>query len=215
MRKIIQLATLISISLFSSNAFSVSVSENFDDGFAQNWTLDGLWHVTDNAPFGGTGYALGYVKDETSGVIPNGNFDTGSRNFSTALSPSASCPAACSLSFDYIKLTESGSVFDILKISITQNSSEYLIDTITSENISSYTSLSFDLTSLPGLDTMSSFNVEFYFDSIDSIGNDGAGVRVDNFSVGTPTSVVPVPAAVWLFGSGLLGLIGLARRKKF
>jgi len=28
------------------------------------------------------------------------------------------------------------------------------------------------------------------------------------------TSVVPVPAAVWLFGSGLLGLVGVARRKK-
>ena len=28
------------------------------------------------------------------------------------------------------------------------------------------------------------------------------------------TSVVPVPAAVWLFGSGLIGLIGIARRKK-
>ncbi len=27
-------------------------------------------------------------------------------------------------------------------------------------------------------------------------------------------SVVPVPAAVWLFGSGLLGLIGISRRKK-
>ena len=27
-------------------------------------------------------------------------------------------------------------------------------------------------------------------------------------------SVVPVPAAIWLFGSGLLGLIGLAKRKK-
>ncbi len=27
-------------------------------------------------------------------------------------------------------------------------------------------------------------------------------------------NVVPVPAAVWLFGSGLLGLIGIARRKK-
>ena len=27
-------------------------------------------------------------------------------------------------------------------------------------------------------------------------------------------SVVPLPAAVWLFGSGLLGLIGVARRKK-
>ena len=27
-------------------------------------------------------------------------------------------------------------------------------------------------------------------------------------------SNVPVPAAVWLFGSGLLGLIGISRRKK-
>jgi len=27
-------------------------------------------------------------------------------------------------------------------------------------------------------------------------------------------STVPVPAAVWLFGSGLMGLVGVARRKK-
>ena len=27
------------------------------------------------------------------------------------------------------------------------------------------------------------------------------------------TSVIPIPAALWLFGSGLLGLIGMARRK--
>jgi hypothetical protein len=30
----------------------------------------------------------------------------------------------------------------------------------------------------------------------------------------TPVSVVPIPAAVWLFGSGLLGLTGLARKRK-
>ena len=45
-----------------------------------------------------------------------------------------------------------------------------------------------------------------------------------NFSVDTifataggdfaQTAAVPVPAAVWLFGSGLLGLVGVARRKK-
>ena len=30
----------------------------------------------------------------------------------------------------------------------------------------------------------------------------------------TGTSVVPIPAAVWLFGSGLIGLMGFVRRKK-
>lgn len=34
-----------------------------------------------------------------------------------------------------------------------------------------------------------------------------------NFSL-TPVPAVPVPAAFWLFGSGLIGLTGLARRKK-
>ena len=45
-------------------------------------------------------------------------------------------------------------------------------------------------------------------------------VLVDNEFPHTPhgawlyKAVVPVPAAVWLFGSGLIGLIGVARRKK-
>ena len=38
--------------------------------------------------------------------------------------------------------------------------------------------------------------------------SDGTGVELIS------TTVVPVPAAVWLFGSGLLGLIGVARRKE-
>jgi hypothetical protein len=29
------------------------------------------------------------------------------------------------------------------------------------------------------------------------------------------SAVVPIPAAIWLFGSGLLGLIGVARHKKY
>lgn len=31
---------------------------------------------------------------------------------------------------------------------------------------------------------------------------------------GIEVSQIPVPAAVWLFGSGLLGLVGIARRRK-
>lgn len=38
----------------------------------------------------------------------------------------------------------------------------------------------------------------------------GSNFFIDSFDA----TIVPVPAAVWLFGSGLLGLIGMARRKK-
>jgi hypothetical protein len=41
------------------------------------------------------------------------------------------------------------------------------------------------------------------------------GLRVSiGFLGNDPPSLVPVPAAVWLFGSGLLGLFGVARRRK-
>lgn len=35
-----------------------------------------------------------------------------------------------------------------------------------------------------------------------------------NFRTYVDTSVVPVPATVWLFGSGLIGMIGVAKRKR-
>jgi hypothetical protein len=43
---------------------------------------------------------------------------------------------------------------------------------------------------------------------------DFSNVRFNRCSFGYSSTVVPVPAAVWLFGSGLLGLVGMARRKK-
>jgi len=41
-----------------------------------------------------------------------------------------------------------------------------------------------------------------------------AGTAGGDFAQYVSASAVPVPAAVWLFGSGLLGLVGVARRKK-
>ena len=50
--------------------------------------------------------------------------------------------------------------------------------------------------------------IEFYQAYTPSFTADGHGTYL------VRTSLVPIPAAVWLFGSGLIGLIGLTSRKK-
>ncbi len=45
--------------------------------------------------------------------------------------------------------------------------------------------------------------------------SEGAGAAFAAFAVeGHDTNPVPVPAAIWLFGSGILGLVGLKRRQR-
>ena len=67
-------------------------------------------------------------------------------------------------------------------------------------------------------DTSQAWNYQFDdgFQGAD-LKNGGALYNVlvvrDGNSVPATPSAVPLPAAVWLFGSGLLGLIGIARRK--
>lgn len=49
-----------------------------------------------------------------------------------------------------------------------------------------------------------------YTSEVRLIAGAGAVAGIDNYMA----TIVPVPAAAWLFGSGLIGLIGIARRKK-
>lgn len=56
------------------------------------------------------------------------------------------------------------------------------------------------------LSTIDSGNIEFLF-------NGTGGTNFFKSVLTIETTIVPVPAAVWLFGSGLIGLIGVARRK--
>ena len=62
----------------------------------------------------------------------------------------------------------------------------------------------FDLLTLAILGDGLDWNIEYLVDAIDT--TDIVRLNV--------VSAVPIPAAVWLFGSGLIGLAGLARRKK-
>jgi len=48
------------------------------------------------------------------------------------------------------------------------------------------------------------------YEAISPAATDGPGYVISILS----TSAVPVPAAVWLFGSGLIGLVGIGRRKR-
>ena len=71
-----------------------------------------------------------------------------------------------------------------------------------------------DVSTVAGVTTYTSTDVDG--DGILGLGMvDGAFPGFNaNFNLNTAaTSAVPVPAAVWLFGSGLLGLVGVARRK--
>ena len=64
----------------------------------------------------------------------------------------------------------------------------------------------FDLLTLMALGNGLDWQLDYLYDEIGT-------TDIARLSV-VEASVVPVPAAVWLFGSGLLGLIGVARRKK-
>jgi len=65
-----------------------------------------------------------------------------------------------------------------------------------------------DLASLTGLE-----NVALTFRFVSDASIQRQGVIFDNILIDGTISSVPVPAAFWLFSSGLLGLIGIARRK--
>jgi hypothetical protein len=73
--------------------------------------------------------------------------------------------------------------------------------------------LTFNVMSLTDFDylktTSPAFNSSFLF--FDDLG--GAEGMLGQWDSSVSLVVVPVPAALWLFGSGLIGLAGIARRK--
>lgn len=89
------------------------------------------------------------------------------------------------------------------------NSSRWTAGEVVVYNITSsqaITASSFDFLSAPGGGAAGPFTGAAHFLATGLTGASSAWV-------GVTTSVVPVPAAVWLFGSGLLGLAGIARRR--
>lgn len=74
-------------------------------------------------------------------------------------------------------------------------------------------SLSFTAGSLSDFDFFKTSSLQFN-SNILSFDNLGAGTLFGDWQTNANLTVVPLPGALWLLGSGLLGLTGLARRKK-
>ena len=64
------------------------------------------------------------------------------------------------------------------------------------------------------VDYVEFFFTDFYRLKPSSLGDTDLDFEFDNVVVGESISAVPVPAAVWLFGTGIIGLVSLGKRKQ-
>lgn len=71
----------------------------------------------------------------------------------------------------------------------------------------------YNFTAFAGPDTSGGVTLQFNA-ACAPIEGCNADYFIDNVSIVADVNPIPVPAAVWLFGSGLIGLVGIARKKK-
>ena len=166
-------------------ALALSVSANAGTvGMSGLWSFEGQMTTADPS-----GFVL-----STEAVIGEFDFNTGLVNL-----------ALDSPFFGPETWYSTGTIEDLLdgsylgSFEIFRNSTSYswniLWDITQQGNTANVTTLDGDGDGIPGITLI-----------------DGPWVGFSHAVNGTLTAV-PVPAAVWLFGSGLIGLVGLARRK--
>jgi hypothetical protein len=80
-------------------------------------------------------------------------------------------------------------------------------------NESTWTEITYDLGAVPTGATAAFIEISQGIGPVNGVDLLEGTVLIDDLYLGV-VSPVPVPAAVWLFGSGLLGLVGVARRRK-
>lgn len=127
------------------------------------------------------------------------------------LSSSSSIPIGSPFDAGEVEAYTTFSVFDstdiLIPLNVTLSAGDYGV--VFGSGLFGATATGF----MPGNDTdIPGSSSYFRYDNFDFIQWFDGGPGNTRFVV--TGSVVPVPAAAWLFGSGLLGLIGVARRKK-
>ena len=187
------------IAVLSNSLYSINLSTGAASLLGATGVMDSLESFT---ILDGKGYSQG----TTTGTLYEVNLSTGA----TAAIGGSIAGIVSSLTNDGTNLFGARvSAKDLVQINATTG----LIDsTIGAHGVDTVTSLAYgegQFWTIPAL------SQNLY--SLDSI-NAAATLELSGLSVSHITSLtaapVPIPAAVWLFGSGLLGLIGIAKRKK-
>ena len=206
MNKLLKFFSVCIILAFATNANASIVNPGFEDG------LTG-WNIAEVGNFG----------VDTEAAV--GSFTTGGRSLKIWSLSSCANEGCGSFTFsvgDYMSVSQSIDMALINSIVFNAKLGKYLwstdvqsfievavyIDSTevwSSQTIGEYYDVSIDTSLVTG--------AHFLDIRMQAIGN-GVDTQSDWFYVDNiRANYVPIPATVWLFGSGLIGLIGLARRK--
>ena len=198
--KLFAFAAYLSVAIFSTNVSAVAILDFGTGGAGSGGTIADVSVLGDGTHIVGTAINIGSfeavgtsndgVHAVTSGFL---NFDTGANTITidgiiAGLGINASIPL---LSGSFTTWTYDDSlptvVFNGSGVDVKHD----------------------DLLSALGLSLNTPFEFFGFTLGFDTAADPATAISTDFIN----TSVVPVPAAVWLFGFGLLGLVGVARRK--
>jgi len=209
--KFLKLATAVTILVLSNTAYSATIIQSY--GFSLNVNEAHASFGSDSELFEIEHFdnSLGELND----IIVSYNF-AGSAQYSFEYyEPTIAvfqnfrigctgCATPLKSKMTWVDETAFDGSYDTTVLSGSWSNSDYTY--IDSSYFSRYESSSFT----PKLNAYYNFDPETGYGKISAGVSGGVSITYDY----TPVSAVPVPAAVWLFGSGLLGLVGIARRKK-
>jgi hypothetical protein len=168
----------------------------------------------------------GWDQEVGTGTIPTSWVSPGAANVGQPGTPGTSTfsqklsitSTSVAYSFDYQWQVNKPSLADVFTAIIEYDlqgggtSSVELVNQPTSEPGLNFNQTYFvaETTALAGIDTAAADNARIIFTLVENNSPVGTRVQLDNVSV----SAVPLPAAAWLFGSALVGLVAVARRRR-
>ncbi len=171
-----------------------SVTEGFNSGLPSGWTASGLWNVTNTCASGTScdGGSFAYY-----GITGQCTFNNGAASSGSLVSPVVNIGPTSKLKFCFQYDGEGGFPYDAAGVRI--NGTD--VWTVPGSTLS-WTPVEVDLSAYSG----QSVNIEFFFDTVDSIANDFLGFAVDGFELNSEVFVCEGGCYPDCDGSGSLNI---------